>query len=42
MYEFMCRLRTIFEVDFLKKIFLFKLRSILEVYYISENVKKYR
>ena len=31
-----------FEVDFLNKLFLFKLRSILEVYFISEKVKKYK
>ena len=28
----MCKLRSIFEVDFLNNVFLFKLRSILEVY----------
>ena len=38
----MCKLRSIFEVDFLNQLFLFKLKSILEVYFISEKVKKYK
>ena len=33
----MCKFRSIFEIDFLNKLFLFELRSILEVYFISEN-----
>ena len=30
------------EVDFLNELFLFKLRSILEVYFISKKVEKYK
>ena len=33
----MCKLRSILEVDFLNKLFLFKVSSILEVYFVSEN-----
>ena len=33
----MCKLRSILEVDFLNKLFLFKVRSILEVYFVSEK-----
>ena len=36
-YVFMCKLRSIFEVDFLKNAFLFKLRSVLEVYFVSKK-----
>ena len=38
----MCKLKSIFEVDFLNKLFIFKLKSMLEVYFISEKVKKYK
>ena len=38
----MCQLRSAFEVDFLNNVFLFKIRSILEVYFISKKVKKYK
>ena len=33
----MSKLRSILEVDFLNKLFLFKVRSILEVYFVSEK-----
>ena len=33
----MCKLRSILEVDFLSKLFLFKVRSVLEVYFVSEK-----
>ena len=33
----MCKLRSILEVDFLNKLFLFKVRSILEVEFVSEK-----
>ena len=41
MYVFMFKLR-IFEVDFQNNKFVSKLRSILEVYFISTKVKKYK
>ena len=33
----MCKLRSIFEVDFLNNVFLFVLRNILEVYFILKK-----
>ena len=36
----MFKIRNIFEVDFQNNVFLFKLKSILEVYFISTKVKK--
>ena len=33
----MCKLRSILEVDLLNKLFLFEVRSILEVYLVSEK-----
>ena len=38
----MCKLRSILEADFVYKLFLFKLRSTLEVYFISEKVKEFK
>ena len=35
----MCKLRSILEVDFLNKLFRFKVRSILEVYFVSEKLR---
>ena len=40
--DFLCKHGSILEVDFLNKLFLFKLRSTLEVYFISKKVKKYK
>ena len=35
----MCKLRSMLEVDFLNKLFRFKVRSILEVYFVSEKLR---
>ena len=38
----MRKIRSIFEVDFLNNVIFWKLGSMLELYFISKKVKKYK